>query len=76
MIQGKENKDIKNVVLFVNIKHIESLSGILIPSIVFYGFKFWFYRVKSCKDLYPAVNLCYVYICTADLIRWQIYITR
>ena len=57
MIQGKENKDIKNVVLFVNIKHIESLSGILIPSIVFYGFKFWFYIIKSCKDLYPAVNL-------------------
>ena len=39
MIQGKENKDIKNVVLFNNIKYIESLSGILIPSIVFYGFQ-------------------------------------
>ena len=38
MIQGKENKDIKNV-LFNNIKCIESLSGILIPSIVFYGFQ-------------------------------------
>ena len=39
MIQGKENKDIKNVVLFNNIKYIESLSGILIPSIVFCGFQ-------------------------------------
>ena len=39
MIQGKENKDIKNVVLFNNIKYIESLSGILIPNIVFYGFQ-------------------------------------
>ena len=39
MIQRKGNKDIKNVVLFINIKYIESLSGILIPSIVFYGFQ-------------------------------------
>ena len=39
MIQGKENKDIKNVVLFNNIKYIESSSEILIPGIVFYGFQ-------------------------------------
>ena len=39
MIQRKGNKDIKNVVLFINIKYIESLSGILIPSIAFYGFQ-------------------------------------
>ena len=56
---GKRKQSMKNVVLLVNIKHIESLSGILIPSIVFYGFKFWFYRVKSCKYLYPAVNFCW-----------------
>ena len=39
MIQGKENKAVKNVVLFNNMKYIESLSGILIPSIVFGGFQ-------------------------------------
>ena len=36
---GKENKDITNVVFFNNIKYIERLSGILISSIVFYGFE-------------------------------------
>ena len=40
MIQVKKNKDIKNVVLFNNIKYIErDYQGILIPSIVFYGFQ-------------------------------------
>ena len=37
MIQGKKNKDIKNVVLFNNVNFIESLSGILFPSIAFGG---------------------------------------
>ena len=37
MSQGKENEDIKNAVLFN--KFMQSLSGILIPSIVFYGFQ-------------------------------------
>ena len=36
---GKESKHIKNVGLFNNIKYIYSSSGILIPSIVFYGFQ-------------------------------------
>ena len=39
MIQEKENKDIKSAALFKNIKYIKSLSGVLIPSIVFYGFQ-------------------------------------
>ena len=59
MILGKENKDMKNVVLF-NKKYIESLSGILILSILFYGFKsvtFQSRECQSCKYLYPTVNL-------------------
>ena len=59
MILGKENKDIKNVVLF-NKKYIESLSGILILSILFYGFQSVTFQSRecwSCKYLYPTVNL-------------------
>ena len=39
MIQGKENKDIKSVILFTNTKYIYSFSGILIPNIVLCGFQ-------------------------------------
>ena len=60
MILGKENKDIKNVVLFNNKKYIESLSGILILSILFYGFQSVTFQSRecwSCKYLCPTVNL-------------------
>ena len=36
---GKGKQKNKNAILFNDIKYIESLSGLLIPNIVFYGFQ-------------------------------------
>ena len=58
MIQGKEKKDIKNVVLFNNINYIyRAYQEYLFQALFLMDFKVWLYRVESFKYLYPAGNL-------------------
>ena len=62
MIQRKENKDIKNVVLFNNTKYIyRAYQEYLFQALFFMDFKDWLCRVKSYKYLYPAVNLYWLF---------------
>ena len=56
MIQGKENKDIKIVVVTLQSIY-RAYQEYLFQALFFMDFKVWLYRVESCKYLYPAVNL-------------------